>query len=380
MSQMDSILALLGRHPKPWLARKEWRERRITSHGVRGCVFALAAPIFGLISFGCLAGVAANLVENPKEAAQALVFLAVFGGAFAGITWWWLNWKKFGKSVCHLETVPGVIGGWFKASVEVKLPTNILPAVKVKLENFKIVGGRPAVKVTKWKTKELVSPDKFTRIQGDRYMVPVRFQIPAGEDYYKDWLLQVKAELHGVNLRADFLVPIFKTDEAPFEEQAPYSTGNQKNVEKTPWPEQSTFFNAQSHPKEDFGNLKDYTQLSDPLYQGSATEVTEEDFSSFIGKNAETYVRKFGKFNGDGVDKFSWTWHWPAFFFGFWWLLYRKLYLWALFAFLLLMIPYWFFLNSFIYGVIANYIYYKHVKKKITQKKRAAASLVRHWP
>ena len=151
MSSMENILALLGRHPKPWLARKEWRERRVISHGVRGCVFAIAILFFGLISFGALAGVAANMVENPGEALRALVVLAVFVGALAGTTWWWLNWKKFGKSVCHLETLPGVIGGWFKASVEVKLPTNILPAVKVKLENFKIVGRRAPVKVTKWK-------------------------------------------------------------------------------------------------------------------------------------------------------------------------------------------------------------------------------------
>ena len=112
----------------------------------------------------------------------------------------------------------------------------------------------------------------------------------------------------------------------------------------------------------------------------SLREVTEEEVSSFIGENAENYIQKFRRFNVDGVDKFSWTWHWPAFFFGFWWLLYRKLYVWALIAFLLLMIPYWFFLNSFVYGVIANYIYYKQVKKKITQKKKAAASLVRDWP
>jgi hypothetical protein len=376
---MQSILALLGRHPKPWLARKEWRERRIISHGVRGCFFALAIPFFGLLALMCLVGVLVNVFENPGEAARALLVGAIFGGALAGVTYWWRNWKKFGKSVCHLETLPGVIGGWFKASVEVKLPADVPPAIKVKLENFKIVGGRPAVKVTKWKTRELVSPDRFTRIQGDRYMVPVRFQIPAGEDYYKDWLLQVKAEFPGVNLRADFLVPIFETDEVPLEEQAPYSTGNQKNAEKTFRPEQSAFFIGQPYTEEDFGKLQDYTQLNDPLYEGSTTEVTEQEISSFIGKNAENYIQKFKKFNVDGADKFSWTWHWPAFFFGFWWLLYRKLYVWALIAFLLLMIPYWFFLNSFVYGVIANYIYCKHVKKKITQKKKAAASLVRDW-
>ena len=338
---------------------------------------ALAIPFFGSITLMGLVGALVNLSENPGEAAQALLVAAIFGGALAASIYGWRIWRKFGKTICHLETLPGVIGGWFKASVEVKLPANILPAVKVKLENFKIVGRS---KVTKWKTGELVSPDRLIRIQGDRYMVPVRFQIPDGEDYYKNWGLQLKAEFPGVNLRADFLVPIFKTDEASVEEQAPYSIGDQENVEKTPWSEQFTFSSDQPQPEEYLGKLQNFTQLNEPLYDGSTADVTEGDFSLFIGKNADSYIQKFRKFNADGVDKFSWTWHWPAFFFGFWWLLYRKLYVWAVIAFLSLMIPYGFLLNSLVYGVVANYIYYRHVKKKISQKKNAAASLVRQWP
>ena len=41
-------------------------------------------------------------------------------------------------------------------------------------------------------------------------MVPIHFQIPYSKDYYADWQLQVKAEFPGVNLRADFPVPIFE--------------------------------------------------------------------------------------------------------------------------------------------------------------------------
>ena len=72
-------------------------------------------------------------------------------------------------------------------------------------------------------------PAQLTRIQGDRYLVSVRFQIPARKDYYakRDWLsgggwmLHIKAELPGVDLHAAFYVPIFETDEAPPEEQIP---------------------------------------------------------------------------------------------------------------------------------------------------------------
>jgi Tfp pilus assembly protein PilE len=111
----------------------------------------------------------------------------------------------------------------------------------------------------------------------------------------------------------------------------------------------------------------------------SKTEVTEEDFAHFIGKKADKYLPKFRKFSSDGVDKFSVTWHWPVFFFGFFWMLYRKLYLWALFAFaigiislqlsdlgLLIAIP---------WGMTGNYIYYKHAKKKILKLKTDQPSL-----
>jgi hypothetical protein len=102
-------------------------------------------------------------------------------------------------------------------------------------------------------------------------------------------------------------------------------------------------------------------------------EVTERDFVNFIGKNAGKYLRRFRKFNVDGVDKFAWTWHWPAFFFGFWWIWYRKLYVWALIGFFLVFIPYWIFVSSLVYGSIANYVYYKHAKKKIIKYKTAKA-------
>ena len=102
--------------------------------------------------------------------------------------------------------------------------------------------------------------------------------------------------------------------------------------------------------------------------------LSEEDFAHFIGKKADKYLRKFKKFNVGGVDKFAVTWHWPAFFFGFLWMLYRKLYLWALVAFILDIaissLPYYFVLPMIIvWGMTGNYIYYKHAKKKILKLK-----------
>jgi hypothetical protein len=107
-------------------------------------------------------------------------------------------------------------------------------------------------------------------------------------------------------------------------------------------------------------------------------EATERDFVNFVGDNADKYLRKFRKFNVDGVDNFAWTWHWPACLFGFWWLFYRKLYIWALIGFFLVFIPFWIFVSSLVYGPIANYIYYKRAKKNIIKYKTAKAPVDPH--
>ncbi|MBA4389935.1 MAG: hypothetical protein C0399_03255 [Syntrophus sp. (in: bacteria)] len=105
-----------------------------------------------------------------------------------------------------------------------------------------------------------------------------------------------------------------------------------------------------------------------------SSAITEQDYTSFIGGNADKYLTKFKKFNIDGTDSFSATWHWPAFFVPFFWMLYRKLYLWALLVFVLSIIPLVTFPLMIFFGITGNYIYYKHTKKKLLQIKLAPSS------
>ena len=84
--------------------------------------------------------------------------------------------------------------------------------------------------------------------------------------------------------------------------------------------------------------------------------VTEEDFIEYIGPRAENYLVKFKKFQATATDGFALTWHWPAFIFGFWWLLYRKLYVWALVALGLWLIPHLALPAWFVWGAVANYL------------------------
>lgn len=106
-----------------------------------------------------------------------------------------------------------------------------------------------------------------------------------------------------------------------------------------------------------------------PTTSTSSPAITDEDYNSFIGKNASKYIMKFKSFEAGGYDSFKATWHWPAFLVPFFWLLYRKLYLWALLAFVISIIPYINILAMIAFGIIGNFIYYKHAKKKIIEIK-----------
>jgi hypothetical protein len=98
-------------------------------------------------------------------------------------------------------------------------------------------------------------------------------------------------------------------------------------------------------------------------------QATEEDFASFIGQNCQKYLPKFRKFIFGGVHRFAMTWHWPAFFASFWWFGYRKLYGWGFASFLLGLIfsP----LANLVFGITANFIYFRHAKKSIVAYKSA---------
>jgi hypothetical protein len=114
---------------------------------------------------------------------------------------------------------------------------------------------------------------------------------------------------------------------------------------------------------------------------GPGAGVSRDELAMFVGKNADKYLRKFGKFTEGGADSFTATWHWPAFFFSFWWTIYRKMYGWALLAFFIGCVPYAGLLAMFGFGISANYLYYRHAKNKVIElraapgpeKERAAA-------
>lgn len=89
----------------------------------------------------------------------------------------------------------------------------------------------------------------------------------------------------------------------------------------------------------------------------------EMDLAAFIGPKADKYLAIFKQFEKAG--RFTPTWHWPAALVGFWWLLYRKLYLWAAAAMVMAFIPLANVIAIVGFGLGANYLYYRHAQRKV---------------
>jgi Tfp pilus assembly protein PilE len=126
----------------------------------------------------------------------------------------------------------------------------------------------------------------------------------------------------------------------------------------------------------------------------------EEFYQAIVGpKNQDYYLQHFSRFDADGNAGTSWNW--PAFFVTFYWLLYRKMWLYALLYFFLpylVMIPVGiaaamagksanvvigtgyllYFAGIFLLlPMYANALYYNHCKKKISETRSTSHDMQR---
>jgi hypothetical protein len=98
--------------------------------------------------------------------------------------------------------------------------------------------------------------------------------------------------------------------------------------------------------------------------------VTDSEYAAFIGREQHKYLPRFRMFD-DLAGNFKATWNWSAFFFTFWWLLYRKLYAFAALAFVLSFVPYLNFAVMIASGAAGYFAYYRKARTDIGRLKQA---------
>lgn len=212
---------------RPWLGLKMWRQREIVFRGPVGYgVLILAYLFFGVPAVVILWIVIAGPgTVSESMRIQGLLWGLLLAFIVGALTYWRLRQMRYGNSVCRLITLPGIVGGWFKADVECNLPADSDSTVTVRLKNL-IPAGKRMVEV--WRMEQrltvFVTP-------GTRSTVPVRLRIPrdpaqqpmmVGDGFWsagKSWTLEIEKHVSGIDFFAAFLVPIYDTPDAPTSEQ-----------------------------------------------------------------------------------------------------------------------------------------------------------------
>lgn len=213
---------------QPWLETEAWRKREI----VDGSKFHGFALVLAYLFFGVPALLFVWAAIEPPEGAagywlEGIMWATVIAFVLCGLTYWWLRHLRYGDSVCRLLTLPGVLGGWFKADVECALPGKSDEPVTVRLKALDL-GVRNAPEICRMEQRLTVPV-----VAGKRSIVPVRLRVPrrlpmllsqAEFTAYLSggrcaWALEIEKKTAGVDFFATFGVPVYDTQNAPPAEQ-----------------------------------------------------------------------------------------------------------------------------------------------------------------
>ncbi|WP_423907098.1 DUF2628 domain-containing protein [Candidatus Spongiihabitans sp.] len=118
----------------------------------------------------------------------------------------------------------------------------------------------------------------------------------------------------------------------------------------------------------------DESSASDEEPRQSSKEKLQVLLMRFVKSNTDYYQQQFSKFGNPLKPAFKITWHWPAFFYFFFWALYRKMWLWAVIhaiggtGLMLWVSPGFVYLVwVFIWPLLANYLYFRVAATAVNQ-------------
>ena len=249
------LLAILpskrGRHTKkqrqthpdePWLWREDWTSRRIQSGSPAGVIiFTVFAIGFG--GFGGIFVIGAVRTEEEFSLLE-LLFASIFPliglAMFIGVLYTAARYFKYGRSTCQLETLPGVIGGWLRATAYSNIQLGPNDHVRIRLSCIRrhVTGSgdnRTTHRDLKWQETLTLPANAFsTGAALGSTAIPIAFYIPRDcqattLENASDrilWQVDLNAEVPGIDLSASYEVPIFvtpdSTDTPPPEAQEMY--------------------------------------------------------------------------------------------------------------------------------------------------------------
>jgi len=218
--EQAEFTARLAQSPhRPWVFVKAWDQGRIQE--APAWQGAIAVAVFAAVWNAVVAGLLLLVIgrEDLRSSTGVLVFLAIFALAGLGLIALTVYVarlaRKFSPAVFEMSSVPGVLGGWLRGTIQMppQVPEGTEARVSLACERKESGSRQPSYDV--W--KEEVSARTSSSI-------PVAFRIPfhLPESDLPDmpskgtmrvsWLLSISASLPGVDYTTVFDVPVFPTE------------------------------------------------------------------------------------------------------------------------------------------------------------------------
>ena len=203
----------------PWLAKREWREKKIISEGMSLHTIVLLALMCNLLLSIFLFYFDLVFLSDNSTLWGSLFALLLFV-ILGGLVYVFQRHRKFGASVCYLKTLPIKIGEALNVEVEAFFPKKPCGLLKAVLCNrTRIAASNSQYVVTHWKAEVTISEKAIQYMGKGKVIIPVCIDIPdADENQYRDmhkgeqsyWELRLTVPFSGVNYSSQFLVPVFK--------------------------------------------------------------------------------------------------------------------------------------------------------------------------
>jgi hypothetical protein len=224
--------ALRTRYPEePWRWRTAWSTGRIAD-GTRPGEYVLwfLAALWNLIAWPALFLGGRQALSHATPAAWVVVIFPLVGiGLAVAATQATLRYRKYGTSYLELATMPGVIGHGLRGTVVASPALEHAGQVHVTLSCVRItISGSGNSQTTSetivWRDEGLVQGQRGVGGPGEgvRVRLPVAFRVPADvppSDTSQtgsriEWRLELAAAVPGIDYRARFDVPVFRTAES----------------------------------------------------------------------------------------------------------------------------------------------------------------------
>jgi hypothetical protein len=220
----EAVLA--AAHPdQPWLWKTDWVAGRIGSStagialgAVSFAMFwnAVTAPLWFTLPHEIL-------VKGNRFALLGLLFPIVGLLLAAGAVFAIFRWRKFGRSVFQMASVPGVVGGQLAGVITTSAKIRPEDGFHLELQcvHRRTIGsgdGQSTSEEIVWQQEQMVAHELLDD-QAGQSAIPVVFQIPydclpTDETDLGDqtiWRLTARAKVPGVRYKVAFEVPVFKT-------------------------------------------------------------------------------------------------------------------------------------------------------------------------